>query len=68
MLAENEKERRCSSTKKKAYCISGRYNEKGEEVRLDKASVLESCPLPGYSMDFPSVVPGSTAWLHFIDR
>ena len=53
---------------KKAYCISGRYNEKGEEVRLDKASVLESCPLPRYSMDFPSVVPGSTAWLHFIDR
>ena len=54
--------------KKKAHYSSGRYDEIGEKVRLDKASVLESCPLPGYSMDFPSVVPGSTAWLHFIDR
>ena len=54
--------------KKKAYCSSGRYNEIGEEVRLDKVSVLGSCPLPSHSMDFPSIVPGSTAWLHFVDR
>ena len=59
----------CSSTlKKKAYYISGRYNEIEEEVRLDKVFVLGSCPLPSYSMDFPLVVPGSTAWLHVIDR
>ena len=53
---------------KKAHYSSGRYDEIGEEVRLDKASVLGSRPLPRYSMDFPSIVPGSTAWLHFIDR
>ena len=54
--------------KKKAHYSSGRYDEIGEEVRLDKASVLGSRPLPRYSMAFPSIVPGSTAWLHFIDR
>ena len=35
---------------------------------LDRVFVLGSCPLPSYSMDFLSVVPGSTAWLYFIDR
>ena len=40
----------------------------GEEVRFDKVFVLCSCPLTRYSKDFPWVVPGSSAWLHFIDR
>ena len=26
--------------KKKAYCINGRYNEIGEEVRLDKVFIV----------------------------
>ena len=53
---------------KKAYWINVRYNEIGEVVRLDKVFFLGSCPLLSYSMDFPRVGPGSTAWLHFIGR
>ena len=53
---------------KRAYFIIGKYNEIEEEVRLDKVFVLGSCPLPSYPMDIPWVIPGSTAWLHFIDR
>ena len=53
---------------KKSILHSGRYNEIREEVRLDKVFVLGSCPLLRYSMNFPSVFPGSTALLHFLDR
>ena len=40
----------------KACCISGRYNDTGKEVRLNKVFVLGSCPLPSYFKDFLSIV------------